>query len=249
MARFGAAPTHPYWLPHSRITSSVLFDRYGPSLRIKPCGTAVEAAAATSADPYEDGVILQARIASSAHDLAAASALVESRYAWRGYTLSATQETMASGVTLIAMQGAVTTGTLVLCPDGPGGLAAEESFADAIHASRARGARLCEAGRLAIEAAADGRTTLSALIGLAYVVARAIHEATEVFVEVNPRHARFYQRIFGFVAAGGQRFCPRVGAPAVLLKVELERLGETLATLGVLPRLVFGGGVAHALAA
>jgi hypothetical protein len=241
MARIGAGPTHSHWLSHARIASSVLFDRHGPSLRIEP--------PARGADFSEDHAILQARIASSARDLAAASALVESRYAWRGYTLSAGLDERASGVTLIATQGAVATGTLVLRPDGPAGLSAEESFADAIHASRARGARLCEAGRLAIEATADARTTLSALIGLAYLVARAIHQATEVFVEVNPRHARFYQRIFGFVAAGGQRFCPRVGAPAVLLKVELERLGETLATLGVLPRLVFGGGVAHALAA
>jgi hypothetical protein len=248
MARFGAGPTHPQWLPHSRIASSVLFDRHGPSLRIEPRGVEVQAAPTRSA-AVRDGAVLQARIASSAQDFAAASALVESRYAWRGYGRSGCTSAAAPGVTLIATQGAVTTGTLVLRPDGPAGLAAEESFGDAIDAARARGLRLCEAGRLAIEAAADGRVTLSALIGLAYLVARVVHEASEVFVEVNPRHARFYQRMFGFAAAGGSRFCPRVGAPAVLLRVELERLGETLATLGVLPRLVFRAGGAHALAA
>jgi hypothetical protein len=55
--------------------------------------------------------------------------------------------------------------------------------------------------------------------------------------------------MFGFVEGAGPRLCPRVGVPAVLLRVELECLGETLAELGILPRLVFGAGTSHALAA
>jgi hypothetical protein len=35
----------------------------------------------------------------------------------------------------------------------------------------------------------------------------------------------------------------------VLLRAELECLGETLAALGILPRVVFGAEISHALAA
>jgi hypothetical protein len=63
--------------------------------------------------------------------------------------------------------------------------------------------------------------TLAALTGLAYLAGRTGHRVTDGFVEVNPRHVRFCQRMFGFVAAAGQCTCPRVGAPAVLLRLEL----------------------------
>ena len=247
MENIGTDPTHSYWPSHSRIASSILYDQHGPTLSIeaREDGPRLRPARRDTSD----GVILKAKIASSLEHFAAASTLVESRYAWRGYSTDVGGEALPTGVTLIAMQDVLTTGTLVLRPDGPSGLAADVSFGDAMDALRNRGRRICEASRLAIDAAADSRTTLGALVGLAYLVARVMHDATDVFVEVNPRHERFYRRMFGFVVAAGQRLCPRVGAPAVLLRVELERLGETLAEIGILPRLVFGGGLAHALAA
>jgi hypothetical protein len=247
MENFGAHPTHPYWLSHSRITSSILFDQHGPTLSIATRNDGAELRPAKRDPSY--GLILRARIASSLEHLAAASTLVESRYAWRGYSTDAGRKALPTGVTLVATQDALITGTLVLRPDGPAGLAADESFGDAMDISRNRGRRICQASRLAIDAAADWRSTLGALVGLAYLIARVVHEATDVFIEVSSRHERFYRRMFGFVEGAGPRFCPRVGVPAVLLRVELECLGETLAELGILPRLVFGAGMSHALAA
>jgi hypothetical protein len=52
-----------------------------------------------------------------------------------------------------------------------------------------------------------------------------------LFIEVNPRHARFYRVLFGFAQAAGERLCPRVMAPAVLLRLEIERLEARLGTL------------------
>ena len=46
-------------------------------------------------------------------------------------------------------------------------------------------------------------------------------EATDVVIEVNPRHVRYYQRAFGFRAFGAERRCERVGAPARLLHLNL----------------------------
>ena len=44
---------------------------------------------------------------------------------------------------------------------------------------------------------------------------------TDILVEVNPRHATFYRKVFGFVVAGAETICPRVNAPAVLLRLDL----------------------------
>jgi hypothetical protein len=176
-------------------------------------------------------VPVRATVASSADQLAAAARLVESRYAWRGYAVR--PGAGESAMTIVATRRADTVGTLSLRGDGAAGLAADEGYGEIVGRVRAAGRRVCELTRLAIDADAAWRPTLGALIALTYLAARALHEATDVFVEVNPRHARFYQRMFGFAAAAGQRMCPRVGAPAVLLRLELDRFEARLRQLGL----------------
>jgi hypothetical protein len=173
---------------------------------------------------------VRATVASTTDELAAAASLVASRYAWRGYALQPCDSTTA--LTVVATQSAETVGTLTLRADGPAGLAADECYRDVTDRIRAAGRRMCELTRLAIEVDAAWRPTLGALIGLAYLVGRAVHDVTDVFVEVNPRHVRFYQRMFGFVAAGGLQVCPRVAAPAVLLRLELDRFDAVVRRVG-----------------
>lgn len=181
---------------------------------------------------------LAASIARSPGDLRAAATLVESRYAARGYRLSADDGEPRPGVTLIATERAAIVGTLRLGFDGTDGLAADASYGDAVGAVRRAGRDVCELTRLALSADADSRSVLSALFGAAYLVGRRLHSVTDVFVEVNPRHAAFYRKLFGFVIAAGQRVCPRVMAPAVLLRLEIERLEARLIGIGALTRAV-----------
>lgn len=178
------------------------------------------------------GPELSASIASTAEQLAAATALVESRYAWRGYSLESGGTATPSGVTLVVLQTGATMGTVTLRLDGSAGLAADEGYGATIDAVRERGRRVCELTRLAIDSAADWRATLGALFGLAYLVGRVLHDVTDVFVEVNPRHERFYRHMFGFVTAAGRQICPRVKAPAVLLRLELERFDAVVQRVG-----------------
>jgi hypothetical protein len=175
--------------------------------------------------------LVRAKVASTTRELAAAASLVESRYAWRGYAMQ--PDDRAPGITVLATRDAGTAGTLTLRTDGPAGLAADEGYREALDLARKAGRRLCELTRLAIDVDAAWRPTLVSLVGLAYLAGRTLHQVTDVFVEVNPRHVRFYQRMFGFVAAAGQRMCPRVGAPAVLLRLELDRFEARLRQLGL----------------
>jgi len=192
---------------------------------------------------------LSASIARSPEEVRAAAALVEARYAERGYRVVADDDQQETGITLIATEGDAVLGTLTLRFDGPHGLGADESYGEAVDAVRRSGRDVCELTRLAVEPSADSRSVLSALFGLAYVIGRHLHGVTDVFVEVNPRHAAFYRRMFGFATAAGRKICPRVMAPAVLLRLELERLEEMLADSGVLGGVVLDASARHALAA
>jgi hypothetical protein len=172
------------------------------------------------------------------------------RYAERGYRVSgAAGNEPDSSVTLIARQSDVIVGTLTVKFDGPQGLGADESYGDAVDAVRRAGGDVCELTRLAVEPSVDSRSVLSVLFGLAYVVGRRVRGVTDVFVEVNPRHVAFYRRLFGFGTAAGRRICPRVMAPAVLLRLEIERLEAMLADSGILTRSALGPNAGLALAA
>jgi len=193
---------------------------------------------------------LTASIACTNDELRAAAALVEARYAERGYRISgAAGNEPDSSVTLIARESDVIVGTLTVKFDGPQGLGADETYGDAVDAVRRAGGDVCELTRLAVDPSVDSRSVLSVLFGLAYVVGRRLRGVTDVFVEVNPRHAGFYRRLFGFGTAAGRRICPRVMAPAVLLRLELERLETMLAESGVLTGAALGPNTGLALVA
>jgi hypothetical protein len=172
-----------------------------------------------------------AAIADSPVELQAAAALVEGRYGDRGYRVTAEDVGQDPGITLIATESEAITGTLTVRLDGPEGLSADENYGDVLSAVRRSGRNICEMTRLAVDPSADSRSVLAALFGLGYVVCRHLHGATDIFVEVNPRHAVFYRRLFGFVVAAGRSICPRVMAPAVLLRLDLDRFEVRLSEL------------------
>jgi hypothetical protein len=161
-----------------------------------------------------------------------AARLVHERYAWRGYLTTDNELSLnrngRCAVTLIAARDGETVGTMTVGLDGPQGLLADHDYAERVAAVRAQGRRVCELSRLALAEQADTRTVLSTLFGLAYGVAKAAQDVTDVFIEVNPRHVGFYRRVFGFVVDAGERLCERVQAPAVLLRSSVDDLEERL---------------------
>jgi hypothetical protein len=112
-------------------------------------------------------------------------------------------------------------------------LLAERTHDGVIAQARAEGCRVCEVTRLAVAEGADSRTVLALMLSLAHLIARTVHEVTDVFIEVNPRHVAFYSRALGFIVAAGERLCERVRAPSVLLRAELDILEQRLALMGM----------------
>lgn len=166
------------------------------------------------------GSEIRVSVARTISDRRAAADLIESRYAARGYRVTGLPDA-GPELTLIAAADGAAVGTLTLRLDGPDGLRADEGYGAQIDAVRAAGKQVCELGRFAVASDARSTPVLAALFARAHGLVRGLREITDVFIEVNPRHADFYRKLFGFAVEAGGRICPRVLAPSVLLRLEL----------------------------
>lgn len=191
-----------------------------------------EGKAEAALDHPLDQQIFHIRMANSQGRREAASLLLKKMYGWRGYAVDPSVIHSPNKITLFAETGGEIVGTMSLCLDNDEiGLPADENFRDKLDELRAQRRRLCEPSRLAIDKGVSKRV-FAALIHISYIYARNIHGYTDYVIEVNPRHVMFYKRMLGFRDFGGERECSRVGAPAVLLRLELEYMGEQIRKFG-----------------
>ena len=154
-----------------------------------------------------------------------AADLVRRRYAGRGYRVPCDEGEAKSEVTLVAQSGSALLGTLTVRPGGTGLLAALTHAVD-VARLRATGHRLGEVVKLAIEQGAPCGRVMDALVHSAYTLTYFVYGLTDVIIEVNPRHVRFYEQTLGFVVEAGAQLCGRVGAPSVLLRLDLAGFGR-----------------------
>lgn len=162
-----------------------------------------------------------------------ASVLINKMYAWRGYQGNHQLAEDPNRITLAARdkQGS-TVGTLTLGIDSPDGIMADQIFKEEIDAFRARGAKVCEITKLAFDPNVQSKETMASLFHLSVMYARDIHHCTDLFIEVNPRHRRFYQHMLGFSQQGQAKTNPRVNAPAYLLWVGFDYVTQQIRELG-----------------
>ncbi len=170
---------------------------------------------------YFEGFDIRPATTSAQFD--AASMLVRRMYAWRGYRTDAIPDSPAHAdqVILGAWQGSTALATLTLNMDSPRGLCCDELYGTEINGFREQGRVICEVSRLAIDPESSSRYMLKALFRTAQEYTRDILGGTDAVIEVNPRHAKYYWREFGFSQIGQLRRCPRVDAPGVLLHQEI----------------------------
>lgn len=175
--------------------------------------------------------LFNVRLATSSGRRDDAGVLLRRMYAWRGYAVEPGETRDRRRVTFYAETAGELVGTMSLCLDLDGRLPADENFGDRLAPLRRAGRRLCEPSRLAIDKGMSKRV-FAALIHISYLYAHKLHGYTDYVIEVNPRHVAFYQRMLGFADVGGERACSRVGAPAVLLRLPLSRMGAGIREWG-----------------
>lgn len=175
------------------------------------------------------------RLAESPRQRNQAHALIKRMYSWRGYQMETNVAVITprdpNRLTLEATIGECLAGTVTLGLDSNEGLLADELYGEEIGIFRTKNRRVCELSKLAVDPRYSSKEILASLFHLAYIYGRNIHKATDLFIEVNPRHAGFYQRMLGLSQVGEERICRRVYAPAVLMHLELEYVDAKIASL------------------
>jgi hypothetical protein len=172
------------------------------------------------------------RLADTDESRCSASELLGKMYAWRGYSGTHRVEEHPHRVSLFATERGETVGTVTLGFDSADGLLADIDYKDVIDPYRMQGGRVCEITKLAIAPSANSRKTLASLCHVMFIYGHTKHRCTDVFIEVNPRHRRYYETMLGFQCLGEQRFNKRVNAPSFLLWTSMDHVAQQIATLG-----------------
>ncbi len=163
-----------------------------------------------------------------------ACGLVDNMYSRRGYQTDSVPSIPRhpNSIILEASSGRNLFGTLTLGFDSGQGLLADALYQEEISSLRTAGRKLCEVSKLAVDPEYGSKEILASIMHLCYFYAHVIHNATDMLIEVHPRHAVFYERRLGFRQIAGMRTCPRVNAPAVLLHIELSYMQEQISKHG-----------------
>ena len=161
-------------------------------------------------------------IATTGEHRNAACELINRMYAWRGYGNNHKLIARATHTTFTVSAGDEVFGTITLAADSDRGLAADGLFRDEIDAYRSNpGAKVCELTKLAFDATCESKRLLAALFHVVFIYGVWRHEGTDLFIEVNPRHRRFYEMMLGFKAIGDLKMNDSVSAPAQLMHLSV----------------------------
>ena len=160
------------------------------------------------------------------------SFLVQQRYAWRGYEVGNIPGLQPNQITFSAYDHEDVIATISVGLDSVMGLFVDKLYATEIDRIRELKRKVCEFTKLAIDGSVRSKPVLAALFHIAYIYAHLLNRCTDLFVEVNPRHVLFYKRMLGFSACGPERLDPRVGAPAILLRLDLGFAEQQIAEMG-----------------
>ena len=177
--------------------------------------------------------VFDIQVADGGGERSDASLLIDRMYATRGYLSSGLPPGADDDrITLVASEAGLTIGTITMGFDGSDGLMVDDLFGAEVDALRARGLRLCEFTKLAIDGAVRSRRVLASLFHAAYIYALPIKGADRLLIEVNPRHVGYYRRMLGFQALSEAKINRRVDAPAVLMMLDLSHAQAQIALLG-----------------
>ncbi|MBL8415864.1 MAG: hypothetical protein JNM42_15630 [Propionivibrio sp.] len=153
-----------------------------------------------------------------------AGMLVRRMYSGCGYSTESPTHRLddPNRVTLVAWHADDVVATLTLGRDSTDGLLADALYARELNSLRRPNRIVCEVTRLAVNPDFSHRDLLTNLFQAALQYGKDIFTGSDAVIEVNPRHASYYQRMLGFQKIGNLRQCQRVDAPAVLLHQELD---------------------------
>jgi hypothetical protein len=185
----------------------------------------------------DDGIVISRndvmiRLADTEAGRNSASMLINKMYSWRGYAGTHQVDEAPNRITLTAYMSKALIGTVTLSIDSPAGLMADEIFKTEVDKYRSNGRKVCELTKLAFDAGVSSKFAFASLFHICFIYARRLCSCTDVFIEVNPRHRQYYQRMLGFSQQGTLKTNMRVNAPAYLLALSLDYVESQIRKYG-----------------
>lgn len=169
------------------------------------------------------------RLASTDGERAAASMVVNRRYGAKGYGADHRLIEDRNKVTFTASSKTEIFGTLTLSVDSKLGLAADRTFpAEVDRIRQSSQAKVCELTKFAFHTAPDSRPYLASLFHIVYLYGTQHFDCSDLLIEVNPRHVRFYETMLGFKPIGEARTNSEVDAPAQLMHILVSEIGRNI---------------------
>lgn len=168
------------------------------------------------------------RVANCKDDLLAAEQIINRLYGWRGYGTEHTLTQHESRTTFVASQGGETLGTITLNVDSPSGLAVDACFPDELETLRRGGASVCELTKFAFDPSAQSKPLLAVLFHAIFTYGTHHYSCTDLLIEVNPRHVRFYEAALGFRRLGALKTNTAVNAPSQLMQLPVNEIEQNI---------------------
>jgi hypothetical protein len=158
-----------------------------------------------------------------------ACSLINKMYSWRGYGSSHKLPVRSTHSTFTTSVDGDTIGTLTLAVDSAAGLAADGIFQEEIDQFRSQpGAKVCELTKLAFSSTMPSKPMLAALFHIVFIYGQRCYECTDLFIEVHPRHRRFYEMMLGFKRVGTVKTNVSVDAPAQLMWLKVSDIRDQI---------------------
>ena len=184
------------------------------------------------------------RLANSDEERDSATMLINRRYAGRGYGGNHAAPVAPNCVTFNASADNSVIGTLSLTVDSPDGLASDRTFKDEIDGFRAiDGVRVCELTKFAFDTSTSSLNLLASLFHVIFIYGTHVYNGTDLFIEVAPRHRRFYEAMLGFKPVGPVKTNHAVGSLSHLMWLKVSdirhRIREHAGTPGAGQRSLY----------
>lgn len=159
-----------------------------------------------------------------------ASMLVNRKYVQRGYGTQHKVPTAPNCVTFTASSpDEEIIGTLSLTVDSAAGLALDKTFKEELDEFRKEpGVRICELTKFAVDSSESSFKLLASLFHIIFIYGTTKFGGTDLFIEVNPRHRRFYEAMLGFKRVGGIKTNEAVDAPSQLLWLKASDIRKNI---------------------
>lgn len=151
--------------------------------------------------------------------------LINRRYSWRGYGLGQKFSDRCNEATFVARWNDRLVGTATLGADDDRGLDVDTTFPDEMQYFRRKpNSKLCEIKKFAVEFTEDSKELLASMFHFIFIYGAKNSFGTDLFIEVNPRHILFYEKMLGFDRVGGLKVNASVNAPSQLMWLSVDKI-------------------------